>query len=133
MKRKICLILLTLWAVCLGGCGKQHILCRYVTQVDIHCDHDGVPILRSYTSEDKMGAVLMYLRLLQIGSVPATDPDTIPADIYEITLTLSNGQQRTFAQKDHRYFRKPASGWQTIPPEQASQLYALMRHFESDL
>ena len=133
MKRKFCLVLLTLWIICLGGCSKERILCRYVTRVDIHCDHDGIPILRSYTNEDKMGAVLMYLRLLEVGNPVSADPNMIPADTYEIKLTLSNGQTRTFVQKDHRYFRKPASGWQSIPPEQAYRLYALMRHFDSDL
>ena len=133
MRKKVCFMLWMLLVICLGGCGKERTLCRYVTRVDIHCDHEGLPIARSYTSEDKMGAVLMYLRLLEVGKTPVADPDTIPADVYEITLTLSNGQTRSFAQKDHRYFRKPASGWQMIPPEQASRLYALMRHFESDL
>ena len=133
MKRKICLVLLMLWAIFLGGCDNPKIMCRYVTQVDICCDHKGIPIRRSYTSEDKMGAVLMYLRLLEVSNTPSIDPDAIPADVYEITLSLSDGQKRTYSQKDHRYFRKPASGWQSIPPEQAARLYALMRHFGSDL
>lgn len=134
MKRKLICFFMFFAACCLWGCrAQQRVLCRFVTRVDITCDHDGTPIIRSYTDEDKMEAVLLYLRLLRTGKPPAADPDLIPADIYEITVTLSDGQQRLYAQKDHRYFRKGNDAWMSIPPEQASGLYALMRHYESDL
>ena len=133
MRRNICIILLLFLTVFLCGCQRKRIQCRYVTQVDIHCDHEGTPIVRSYTTEDKMGAVLMYLRLLQFSGAPSLDPDTVPADVYQISVTLSDGSRRVYSQKDHRYFRKPTSGWQNISPVQAAELYALMRHFESDI
>lgn len=132
MKGKKCLLLLLLGACLLGGCSLRQSLCRYVTRVDIYCDHRDTPIVRSYTKEDKMGAVLMYLRLLHLGSAPETDPDTISAESYQIDLTLSDGSHRVYIQKDHRYIREPDIGWQSISPEQAAKLYAIMRHFESD-
>lgn len=134
MKKKIsllialCLVIATMW-----GCQRtKRPLCRVVTQVDITCDHDGLPIRRHYTETEKMEAVLLYLRLLRPSGPPITDPDTIDADIYEITVSLSDGQQRIYRQKDHRYFRDALNGWQNISPERASGLYSLMRHYESD-
>ena len=134
MKRKLMLFLLCGLLFCLWGCGsRQKILCRFVTQVDITCDYKNVPVRRHYTDTKKMEAVLLYLRLLQTGGAPEIDPDTVDADVFEITVTLSDGQQRVYAQKDHRYFRRGSAGWMNIPPEQAHGLYAVMRHYESDL
>lgn len=135
MKRKFLVFLLLCGAVlCLWGCrSQQRILCRFVTQVDIACDHEGVPIRRHYTNTKKMEAVLLYLRLLRTGRPPAVDPDLVNADVYEITVTLSDGQKHVYAQKDHRYFRKGGTGWMNIPPEQAAGLYEVMRHYESDI
>ena len=133
-KKMIPFLMLSLAAFFLCGCQKeQRPLCRIVTQVEITCDHNGLPISRRYTDDEKMQAVLLHLRLLHPAGIPDIDPEVVDADVYEIVVTLSNGQQRIYRQKDHRYFRKPSSGWQSIPPEQASRLYALMRHFESDL
>ena len=135
MKRKLMLFLLLCGAlVCLWGCrSQQKPLYRIVTQVDIACDYKGTPIRRHYTDTKKMEAVLLYLRLLRTGGAPAVNPDAVEADIFEITVTLSNGQTQQYAQKDHRYFRKGKSGWMNISPEQASGLYKLMRYYESDL
>ena len=134
MKKKISLfIMLCLALAVMCGCQKvKRPLCRVVTQVDIACDHDGLPIRRHYTETEKMEAVLLYLRLLRPSGAPITDPDTIEADMYEITVSLSDGQQRIYRQKDHRYFRDALNGWQNIAPERAAGLYSLMRHYESD-
>ena len=135
MKKKISLfIALCLVLAAMRGCQRaKRPLCRVVTQVDIACDHDGLPIRRHYTETEKMEAVLLYLRLLRPSGPPITDPDTVDADIYEITVSLSDGQQRIYRQKDHRYFRDALNGWQNVAPDRASRLYTLMRHYESDL
>lgn len=135
MKKKFSLFVMLCVAVtAMCGCqNKSRPLCRVVTQVDITCDHEGIPIHRHYTETEKMEAVLLYLRLLRPGGQPVTDPDTVNADIYEITVSLSDGQQRVYRQKDHRYFREALSGWQNIAPDRASRLYTLMRHYQSDL
>lgn len=135
MKKKI-LVLLTISLAVAAMCGCQRTrrpLCRVVTQVDIACDHEGLPIRRHYTDTEKMEAVLLYLRLLRPGDAPATDPERIDADVYEITVSLSDGQQKVYRQKDHRYFRDALNGWQNVAPERAARLYNLMRHYESDV
>lgn len=135
MKKKINLfIVLSIAAFCMCGCqGNQRPLCRVVTQVDIACDHEGIPIRRHYTDTEKMEAVLLHLRLLRPSGAPAIDPEALDADVYEITVSLSDGQQRIYQQKDHRYFRKGTSGWQCIAPERASRLYTLLRQYQSDV
>ncbi len=119
--------------LCLSGCQTQQPLCRVVTRVDIACEHDGIPIRRVYTDTKKMEAVLLYMRLLRPKGVPQADPEAVDADVYEITVSLSDGQQHIYRQKAHRYFQEAASLWESIAPEKAAGLYSLMRHYESDL
>lgn len=135
MKKKSLLLIATIFVIAaMCGCQKRKKpLCRVVTQVDIACDHEGIPIRRHYTDTEKMEAVLLYLRLLRPSGAPGKDPDEIDADIYEITVSLSDGQKRIYRQKDHRYFREAVGGWQSIAPDRAARLYTLMRHYESDL
>ena len=130
-KKTFLALCLTIFMLC--GCQKStRPLCRFVTQVDISCDHGNIPIRRHYTSTEKMEAVLLYLRLLRPGSAPLVDPDKEDADIYQITVSLSDGEQHIYRQKDHRYFRIENYGWQSISPERASRLYELLRHLQSD-
>ena len=125
-----------LLVVFLFGCqskAQDQALCRVVTQVDIVCQSNGETIQRHYTDEDKMRAVLLYLRLLRIGRPPEIDPDAISADIYEITVTLSDGTKKTYTQKAHQYFKKGSEGWLSISPTQAADLYRLIWFYDSDL
>lgn len=122
-------------AIVLTGChsaSEKASLCRVVTQVDIDCQHQDVPIRRHYTDTQKMEWVLLYLRLLKPMGKPKQDPDTIDADVYLITVHYSDGSQNLYKQKDHRYFSKGTHPWQTIDPGQAADLYDLMRHVPSD-
>ena len=132
MKRMICFLLL---GICLlfSGFQTKRVQSRYVTQIEISGKHNGIDIQRSYTEEEKMRSVLMYLRLLETGKIPSAIPDAEPTDVYRITVHLSNGEQRNYTQVDHRYFRKSTSGWESIPPNQATKLYSLMRFYESDV
>lgn len=137
MKKQIKLFMLICFSVItLSGCRKNNAdpdpLCRVVTQVDIFCQHEDVQIRRHYTDTQKMEWVLLYLRLLKPRGRPETDPDSIDADIYEITLHFSDSTRRVYRQKDHRYLAKDAHPWQRIDPGQAAGLYALMRHVPSD-
>ena len=133
-KKKTILIATILIIAAMCGCQNQRKpLCRVVTQVDIACDHAGIPIRRHYTDTEKIEAVLIYLRLLNPGGAPAKNPDEIDADVYEITVSLSDGQKKVYRQKDHRYFREAIGSWQSVAPDRAARLYTLMRHFESDL
>ena len=134
--KKITKILLSscLLTTLFSGCSKQDAkpLCRVVTGVEISCQHQDVQIRRHYTDTEKMEYVLIYLRLLKPLGRPDADPNTINADVYEITLELSDGNKKHYLQKDHRYFLKDTGTWQSISPEQAEGLYRLMRKIPGD-
>ena len=125
---------LCLFAIFLSGCvtkGRKP-LCRVVTQVDISCQQEDVHIYRHYTDNQKMEYVLLYLRLLEPLGIPDTDPEQIPADVYEITLQFSDGCSKIYRQKDHRYLAAGTLPWKIIDPGQAAGLYTLMRRIPSD-
>ena len=129
-------VLFCFCAFIISGCSKNDTpanpLCRVVTRVDISCQHENILIQRHYTQNEKMESVLLYLRLLKPLGKPQTDPDSIDAEIFEITVHLSDGKQRIYRQKAHRYFSQQTRPWETIDPQQASMLYSIMRHLPSD-
>lgn len=123
-------------AIIIPGCGKNDAqpkpLTRVVTRVDISCQKENMLIERHYTDSRKMEYVLLYLRLLKPLGKPDTDPDQLDKDIYEITVSLSDGSQKNYRQKAHKYFSWESRPWQKISPAKASGLYALMQHLPSD-
>ncbi len=125
---------LCFFTIFLSGCATNRVrpICRVVTQVDISCQQEDMQIHRHYTNSQKMEYVLLYLRLLEPLGVPDTDPDRIPADVYEITLQFSDGDHKIYRQKDHRYLAVGSLPWKTIDPAQAAGLYTLMRRIPSD-
>lgn len=107
-------------------------LTRVVTHIDIVSQQENVTIERHYNDQEKMESVLLYLRLLQPLYKPEIDPETIGGDVYEITLHYSDGQSRSYRQKAHRFISMDHRPWQTVDPEHAAGLYALMQHYPSD-
>ena len=137
MKKVVKLFFLSFFiAVIMCGCAKNntktHPFCRVVTRVDITCQHEDLLIRRHYTDTQKMESVLIYLRLLKPLTISVADAEGVDADIYEITVHLSDGVRRVYRQKAHRYISKDFRAWKDVDPGHAAQLYALMRHYPSD-
>ena len=118
----------------LWGCSpkKSYMQSHLVTQVDISCQHKDVKFSRHYTDEQKMSYVLLYLRLLKPLGTPETDPQAIDGDECRITVQLSDGRQKIYTQKAHRYFSGTAQLWQRIDPAQAAGLYRLIQVLPAD-
>lgn len=118
----------------LGGCRKKEpgAMSHVVTAVDISSQQEDVQIRRHYTSQEKMEYVLLYLRLLKRTGAPQTDPETAQGDIYKITVSLADGRQQVYRQKDHRYLSVNDRPWQIIDPGQAAGLYRLLREVPGD-
>jgi len=130
-------MVLSLICILLSMCGcsvfhSQKPNIRVVTSVDVSCRQKDRQISRHYETFEKMEAVLLYIRLAGNGRVPQNDPETVDADTWRICLRLSDGQQRIYRQKDHRYFYRPQKGWQTLDPNHAAKLYRLLRQYQSD-
>lgn len=137
MKKAIkVLILFCFSAIIMPGCVKNDSQIkpsvRVVTQVDISCQKDNLLLQRHYTDPQKMEYVLLYLRLLKPGEKPDTLPQTQSDDLYQITVSLSDGSKRTYRQLAHRYFSRESRPWQLIDPKQAAGLYLLMQKLPSD-
>lgn len=128
-------IFLALFPIILCGCRRKNTLAipNYVTGVDVSCSQNGKNFSINYQDDEKVEAVLLYLRLLEPGRLPGNIPQQDDQSLYEIQVHLSNGQTRLYKQVDHRFFWQEKIGWKGIPPEQASGLYALLRYYPTDL
>lgn len=116
-----------------SGCQKQTTPepSRLVTQVDISCQKEDVQILRHYTCQEKMEAVLLYLRLAQTGKT-VDAPGIVSGELYRICVTRADGSATCYQQRDHRYFCKEHHPWQELEAQQAEGLYRLLRQLPSD-
>lgn len=135
MKRKwIFLLFICSLLLLFSGCERSEPSPGYrvVTQVDISCQQKDLRIERHYTQSQKMEYILLYLRLVKSLGSPATDPDTIDADVFQITVHLSDGSQKVYRQKDHRYFSRHNAPWQQMDPAHAAELYRLLREIPDD-
>ena len=134
MKKSVrLLILLCFSAIIMSGCIQNNAPhTRVVTQVDISCQQETFQLHRHYTDPQKMEYVLLYLRLLKPMGKTDPLPDDLKRDLYEITLSMSDGTQRSYRQLAHRYLSKDAGPWRPIDPKQAAGLYFLMQKLPSD-
>ena len=138
MKRKILLLILGL-ALLLSGCSKwtpsavDKPLCRVVTGVSVTYENGTIHAQRQYTDADKMQAVLNYLRLIDPYGTPQEDPEQVDGSIFHITLSYSDGCQKTYLQKADRFMRVDGGKWQRINPELAAQLSEIVGQMTSDL
>lgn len=126
---------LCIFLLLLSGCRRVETpqpTCRVVTGVDISFRYEDMRLQRHYTDNEKVESVLLYLRLLKPLGKAHHAQELPEEDLYEITVHLSDGSDRIYRQKAHRYFSRPERPWEQIDPGQASQLYQLMRHYHSD-
>ncbi len=131
-------IFVFLWLFCfpgllLTGCRKQApVSYNLAEKIEITCQHKDVLIRRNYTSQEKMGAVLLYLRLLQTGNTAKTNPTAFKKEIYQIRVQLSDGRQHIYQQTAHQYFKGYKRPWMHISAEDAKGLYDILARYESD-
>lgn len=128
-------LLFCLFATLFTGCvtdTKSASLCAVVTEAEITCQHKDVQIHRYYTDTTKLQWVLLYLRLLRPMGRPEIDPDSVDADVYQISLGFSDGTRRIYRQKDHRYLSVDFAPWKKIDSGTAAGLYTILRKVPSD-
>lgn len=135
MYRKIKLFFLAiLCMIILCSCSKKNSrpVYRAVTQIDIVTQYQGQIVGRHYNTPEKMRPVLLYLRLLTpFGN--ATVPCDTKDDIYLITITLSDDSRHYYRQVSHRYISRENGPYKNINPEQAAELYRILRFLPSDI
>ena len=135
---KIC-IMLTLLVLLLSGCHRQPLpgasqpIYRAVTSVTITYKNGPIRTQRRYTSDEKMKRVMTYLRLIDPYGTPEEDPEKVAGSDILITLSFSDGFQKTYRQVGDRYMMEDGGKWQKIDPAKAEELGEILGQMESDI
>lgn len=103
---------------------------RLVTQVQVRYEQGGAPLLRQYTKQDKMMAILNFLRLCKFDGMPADNPEDHIGSRCQILLTLAGGGSRTYYLHAERYLSKDGLPWEKVKPPDS--LLELLRALPSD-
>ena len=134
MKKRILVFLsVFLWAFLFAGCKKEPppspVSHGLVTQIEI-TRSDG--FTRHYTAQEKIDAVLDYLRLLRpLGPIPPTR-EALKENAYEIVVYLQDGSYRIHRQQSDCFAAKNGGYWGAINPDLGQCLPLLMAQFPSD-
>ena len=105
---------------------------RVVTAVEVTAAAEGELSQYRYTGEEKIRAVLHYLRRAKPDrSVPIT-PDTFRTDAYRITLHLSDGTKSVYHQLYSDYLQKENGRWHSIDSTHGSALARLLQELPPD-
>lgn len=134
--KKLIILLFAATVFSLCGCRSsaenQQAPGRAVSYIHISCKKTSGTITRLYTSQEKVQAILRYMRgLTPIESIelPA---EAAQEDLYEITVHLYNGEIRTYQQKGHHYAALNGRSWCSIKESAGIQLGHLMALLPSD-
>ena len=138
MKKLIFIIYLLLLMAIVSGCGKNYSKnpsqpMKVVTGVDVTYQKGKSALRWQYTAQDKMEAVLLYLRLLPRGGTAQVDPHRVAGDHYEIVLRYSNGDKRMYYQHADRYLSVDYKPWEHIDPKDGKELHRLLEIMPSDI
>ena len=132
MKYFSLLLIFLLFSGCSRVVDDRESALRMVVQIDVSCSQDGESIHRSYTSENKMEAMLLYLRLLKSQGPAKTDPEQLIGPACEIVVRFSNGQRRIYRLRADRFLSTDSHPWQSVDQTHAQKLYKLVMLMNSD-
>ena len=136
MGRKVFPVFLLLMAL-LSGCDREVVppQVRVVTRVDVVCNGErGEEMLRrQYIQQEKMHAVLNYLRLLDCRDMWDIDPERVQGNAYQITVHFSEGVPNVYYQRCERFLSKNRRPWEKIDSEQVGPLYPILRDIPTDM
>lgn len=120
----------------LSGCAHSHGIrpsqYRVVTGIEVVYQREAASFHRKYTSQEKMGKMLNYLRLLTPCDPPVIDPDRVPGHHVEITVSYSDGKQTVYRQKADQYLKTGSGPWRQVDRYRASQIGTLLLELPSD-
>ena len=130
MSKRLLAVVLVIFA--LAGCGKRPdttvqrnvVIDITVTWADGHQRH--------YTSQEKMRAVLLYIRTVSSPFDAPEPPQEGNGQRVTITTTLANKTQKTYQQQADRFFREGNGPWRIIDKEKGEKLWMLLKLLPSD-
>lgn len=132
--RRLAVIFISLF---LCGCthyappGENHPV-RVVTRIDVTGTQEGILRRYSYSTPDKMRAILSYIRSLEPDRFTPITPDTFRSDAYEIVLIQSDGSKTIYHQIYDEYLQKNDGPWQAIDKARGGSLPQLLALLPSD-
>ena len=105
---------------------------RVVTQIRVSYNYGKTQLERRYTTNPKMEAMLLYLRLLKEKGRAQIDPERLDGARYTITVDYSDGKQNIYYQRGDGYLSRNSHPWQRIDPKQGRWLRPLLENTPSD-
>lgn len=130
MKKHVFLYLLVL--LCLSGCCKQTqtpsvLVQNLVEEITITRQAGGKTTSHTYTDEESLQKILLYLRCLKFKDDSASALDLKKDTVYQITTVCSAGRIRTYTQRGDRYFLDSVGNWREIDPGSSQLLSNLIQ------
>ena len=140
MKKPRCLFLVAVGLLLmLSGCSRDvrpdpsKPAMRFVSQIDVTYRNEKWAFRWIYTDQNKMEAVLLYLRTLTPLGQVAIDPQRVEREHYEIVLHYSDGGTMVYYQHADRYLSKGYTPFEQVDPKQARKLPLLLEQMPSDV
>ena len=108
-------------------------VCRLVTRAEVVFSHGNHSMHHIYVSEEKIRAVLNYLRTTELRGIVSENLETFSPDSYHIMLHFSDGTIGNYRQKGYTLFSQNDAPWERIEPSHAQLLYPLFQLLPTDL
>ena len=137
-REKMILAVLCIPVFLLSGCSRLFHYdpsdpnCRVVTGIEVHFENGPIKLHRLYTASEKMQQILNYFRLIDPYGAPDEDPETAEGSSFRITLSYSDGCEKTYLQKSDRFLMTDGQPWRKIDPKRAQELSQIIGTLESD-
>lgn len=129
--KKLLLALCLLATLC--GCARRipakptHL----VQQIVLYCEGQSGSLRRYYDSQEKMQAILAYLRNAETRTLAGEEPNTCTGGTIRITLIYTDNRRKTFLCKGC-FVREDTEAWKRVEPEKLVGLYQLVRMLPQD-
>ena len=130
MRKRLLAVVLVIFA--LAGCGKRldtTVQRNVVTAITVTWAN-GQQL--HYTSQEKMRAVLLYIRTVSSPFDAPEPPQEGSGQRVTITTTLANKTQKTYQQQGDRFFREGDGPWRIIDKEKGEKLWTLLKLLPGD-
>lgn len=127
----LCLFLTVICCGCQGQAASQaQPASHLVSEITIRRESDRVT--HHYSDQVSMGKILSYIRRLNPYGKAPQNFHQLSGESYQITIHFSDGNQRVYEQKDHRFFYDADCRWKQIDPEAAAELSVLFDTLRTD-
>ncbi len=105
---------------------------RVVTRIQVSYTHGMTQLQRTYSTNQKMETVLLYLRLIKEEGRAVIDPERLDGASCTITVEYSDGKKNVYYQRGDGYLSRNSRPWQRIDPKHGRWLRPMLENIPSD-